>query len=303
MIARVIDRFGKGIRTAPRDVMVAESSGGNKLGKSFGIHKALDMLGSAAGILAAFLILKLMGDNIHSYQSVFVVSIIPIVIALCLFTFVKEHKEPRESKEKEAFWKHRGKLDGQLKLYLFVITLFTLGNYSNTFLLLRANSVGIDSTNVIFLYFIYNAVASLLAIPMGKRSDKSGRKNILVCGYLLFSVVYLIFGFAGSKGSILIAFILYGVYTAMIAGVERAFLAEIAPADLKGTVLGLHGTLVGVALLPASIIAGFLWDHIGISAPFVFGAVLSAAAALILLFGLKGKRGGGQKATILIGKD
>ncbi|MGN0318326.1 MAG: MFS transporter [Lachnospira sp.] len=288
LIARVIDRFGKGIRTAPRDVMVSESSQGSNLGRTFGIHKALDMLGSAVGILSAFFLLKYIGNGIRAYRIVFLVSIIPIVIALCLFGFVKDQKRLREVSVK-PFWKERVHLDGQLKLYLFVVTLFTLGNSSNTFLLLRANSIGIDSTDVIFLYFIYNAVASILAIPMGKRSDKKGRKSLLICGYLLFSVVYLLFGFAPSKISMVVAFVIYGVYTAMIAGVERAFLAEISPAHMKGTILGLHGTLTGIALLPASVIAGFLWNNIGSSAPFVFGSVLSVIAALLLLFGMRGK--------------
>lgn len=287
LIARVIDRFGKGIRTAPRDVMVSESSKESNLGRTFGIHKALDMLGSAIGILSAFLLLKYMGNGIHAYRAVFLVSIVPIVVALCLFGFVKEKRRIRTT-ELQPFWREKVHLDGQLKLYLFVVTLFTLGNSSNTFLLLRANTIGIDSTNVIFLYFIYNSVASVLAVPMGKHSDKKGRKSLLICGYLLFSAVYLLFGFAPSKASMVVAFVLYGVYTAMIAGVERAFLAEIAPAHMKGTVLGLHGTLTGIALLPASVIAGFLWNHVGSSAPFVFGAALSAVAAFLLLFGMRG---------------
>lgn len=289
LIARIIDRFGKGIRTAPRDVMVAESTAGDTLGKSFGIHKALDMLGSAIGILSAFLILTYLGEHVQAYRTVFYVSIIPIVIALCIFPFVRESKHTRKASPNLPFWKQRVKLDRQLKCYLLAVTLFTLGNSSNTFLLLRANAVGIDSTQVIFLYFLYNAVASLLAIPMGKRSDNGGRKPILIGGYLLFSVVYLLFGFAKSKAVMLIAFLLYGVYTAAIAGVERAFLAEIAPPDYKGTILSLHGTLVGIALLPASVIAGLLWEHVSAAAPFVFGAVLSAVAALLLGFGLHRK--------------
>lgn len=293
LAARVIDRFGKGIRTAPRDVMVSESSQGGGLGRTFGIHKALDMLGSAVGILSAFLLLKYIGNGIEAYRVVFIASIVPIVIALCLFGFVKEKKSERASSV-QPFWKEKAHLDGQLKLYLFVATLFTLGNSSNTFLLLRANSIGIDSTNVIFLYFIYNAVASILAVPMGKRSDKKGRKGLLICGYLLFSAVYLLFGFSPSKESMVVAFILYGVYTAMIAGVERAFIAEISPAHLKGTVLGLHGTLTGIALLPASVIAGFLWNNVGSAAPFVFGSALSAVAALLLLFGMKGRKASGE---------
>lgn len=287
LIARVIDRMGKGIRVAPRDVLVSESSDSKTLGKSFGIHKALDMLGSAIGILIAFIILKFLGDSANTYKMVFIVSIIPILIAFIFFPFIKESKTEKKEVKREKFWKNISKLDGQLKLYLFVVLLFTLGNSSNTFLLLRASNVGYSSTNVILLYFVYNIVASILAIPMGKRSDKEGRKNILVVGYLMFSIVYLLFGFATSKISMLIAFILYGIYTAMVTGVERAFIAEIAPTELKGTMLGLHGTIVGIALLPASMIAGLLWENVNVAAPFVLGAILSLVSALILCFGLK----------------
>ncbi len=290
LFARVIDRIGKGIRTAPRDVMVAESSEGGKLGNSFGIHKALDMLGSAAGILAAFFIMKKTGASVHSYRIVFALSLIPIGAALCLFAFVKEKKDREEHCPRGAFWKKGEKLDKNLKLYLAVVTIFTLGNSSNTFLLLRAKNIGFGATGVIMLYFLYNIVASAFAIPMGKRSDRKGRKSVLVRGYLLFALVYMIFAFGRSQTAMITAFSLYGLYTAMMAGAERAFISEIAPSELKGTMLGFHGTLVGVALLPASIIAGVLWEKVGVYAPFVFGAALSLTAAVVLTVGLKEKR-------------
>ncbi|MDD6319484.1 MAG: MFS transporter [Oscillospiraceae bacterium] len=285
LAARVIDRFGKGIRTAPRDVMVSESADKDNMGKSFGIHKMLDMAGSATGILLAFLLMRSIGEN--GYKTVFALSIIPIVIALLLFVFVHEKKEPREAVQREPFWKNISKLDGRLKLYLFVTFLFTLGNSSNSFLLLRANDIGFSDSNTILLYFVYNVTASLLAVPCGKLSDKIGRKTLLVGGYLTFSLVYFGFAFCNSKPLMVLIFVIYGAFTAMTAGVERAFIAEIAPPSLKGTMLGLHSTLAGIALLPASVIAGLLWDGIGAFAPFVFGGVLSLASALILLFKLQ----------------
>lgn len=278
--ARIIDRFGKGIRTAPRDVMVSENSDKSQMGKSFGIHKALDMAGSAIGILLAFLLLKNIGEN--AYKTIFAISIIPVVTALFLFFFIKEKKGIKEVKPREFFWKNMKNLNGNLKLYLAVAFLFTLGNSSNTFLLLKAADLGFSSTDVILLYFVYNAVSALLAIPFGKRSDKVGRKKILVLGYIIFSTVYLGFAFAAAKWMLIAAFVLYGFYTAMVTGVERAFIAEISPAELKGTMLGMHSTLVGIALLPASVLAGVLWNALGSTAPFIFGASLSGAAALIL---------------------
>lgn len=280
--ARVIDRFGKGIRTAPRDVMVSESADQNNMGKSFGIHKMLDMAGSAMGILLSFILLKKIGSNPESYKMIFAISIIPIVIALLLFFFVHEKKEKREPMQREYFWKNISQLDHRLKLYLIITFLFTLGNSSNSFLLLRAYDIGFDSSTTILLYFVYNLTASLLAIPCGKLSDKIGRKHLLVGGYLTFSLVYFGFAFCTSKPLMILIFVVYGIYTAMTAGAERAFIAEIAPANLKGTMLGLHSTLVGIALLPASVIAGFLWDKVGVFAPFMFGAILSLIAALLL---------------------
>ncbi len=320
LAARVIDRFGKGIRTAPRDVLVSESGGDMKLGHSFGLHKTLDMAGSAAGILAAYFIMRA-GDGEYRYKSIFVYSAIPMVIALFLFIFIKEagrnrgigagaakpgpgiagafgvEKSKTRVKGAEAEGEGQKKqlrvfeglrnLDHRLKLYLTVVFIFTLGNSSNTFLLLRAGNVGFDAATVVLLYFLYNIVSSLLSLPFGKLSDKLGRKRVLVTGYLVFSIVYAAFAWAGNKTMIIAAFALYGVFTASTAGVERAFIAELAPRELKGTVLGLHSTIVGIALFPASLIAGLLWSAFGPVAPFALGAGLSLAAALTLGVGLR----------------
>lgn len=280
LTARIIDRFGKGIRTAPRDVMVSESADKNHMGKAFGIHKMLDMAGSAIGILLAYLLVKNIGNN--NYKTVFALSVIPIAIALLLFLFVQEKKENRETIQRDHFWNSISQLDNRLKLYLAITFLFTLGNSSNSFLLLRASDMGFDSSSTILLYFIYNLTASLLAVPCGKLSDKIGRKQLLICGYITFSLVYFSFAFCSCKSFMIIIFVIYGVYTAMTAGAERAFIAEIAPLQLKGTMLGLHSTLVGIALLPASMIAGLLWDYIGAYAPFLFGSILSLLSAVLL---------------------
>ncbi len=285
LFARIIDRIGKGIRTAPRDALVAESADSAHMGKSFGIHKALDKAGSALGILFAYLLLA---DTVGAfdYKKVFALSAIPAVLGLFALLFVKEEKMKKTASkeiEKERFWHNLKNIDGNLKLYLAIAFIFTLGNSSNAFLLLRANNIGFSDMNVVLLYLVYNLTAALLAIPFGKLSDKLGRKCVLVAGYLIFSAVYLGFAFSNHQTTFILLFVLYGFYTAMISGVERAMITEIAPQNLKGTMLGLHATVVGVALLPASVIAGLLWYKIGPAAPFVFGAVLSLAAALILV--------------------
>lgn len=284
--ARVIDRIGKGIRTAPRDVLVSESADKNNMGKAFGLHKALDMAGTAIGILITYFLLRNASGD-FDYKKLFLFSIIPSVVGLCMFLFVKEKKEPHVIKQHEPFWNNVKKIDSQLKLYLLVVFLFTLGNSSNAFLLLKAKAVGFDDVDVILLYFIFSITAAFLSVPFGRMSDKIGRKRLLVSGYFVFTVVYLGFAFATGRTFMTAMFVLYGVYTAMITGVERAFVAEISPKELKGTMLGLHSTIAGIALLPASVIAGVLWSTFGDTVPFMFGACMSFTSVILLLVFMK----------------
>ncbi len=286
LFAKVIDRVGKGIRTAPRDVLICESTTQNTLGRSFGLHKAMDMAGSALGILVSFFLVRSSHDGFH-YKNLFLLSAIPAVIGLVMLSFVREKKLPRCASEQVNFFKNFGKLDSRLKMFLVIAFLFTLGNSSNAFLLLRAQDKGFTPAGVILLYFTYNVTASILALPLGRLSDKIGRRRLLVSGYAVFALVYFGFAVAHSKGTLILMFVVYGVYTAMTAGVERAFISEVSPKDLKGTMLGLHSSLVGIALLPASTIAGFLWDVVSPAAPFFFGGSLALVAGIALFFTLR----------------
>ncbi len=292
LAARVIDRFGKGIRTAPRDVLVSENAKDGRQGTAFGLHKTLDMAGSAVGILLSYFLMRNSSGE-FAFKRVFALSIIPAIIGLIILGFVKEKRIPAEPKKAENFLKSFKNLDIRLKQFLIVAFVFNLSNSSNTFLLLRAQNVGYSATSVILLYFLFNLTSSLLALPFGRLSDKIGRRSLLVAGYIAFGIVYLGFAVCTSHAAMVVLFAAYGVYIALTAGIERAFLAEISPKELKGTVLGLHSSLVGIALLPASVVAGFLWDTVSPSAPFYLAGVLAFASAAAILFILrtdKGKR-------------
>ncbi len=186
--ARAIDRIGKGIRTAPRDALVAQSCGSNNLGGAFGLHKMLDMLGSSLGVVLAFAFVA----TGYAFDKAFLYSIIPAIIGVMIIPFIKENKCSKPKPEKFVF--KNIKLDKKLKLYLAVIFLFCLGNSSNAFLLLKAQETGFSASQVILLYLVFSLSASLLAVPSGRLSDKFGRSAILVPGYMIYGLVYL--GFA-----------------------------------------------------------------------------------------------------------
>lgn len=275
LLARIVDRFGKGIRTAPRDALIAESADSGKLGKAYGLHKAFDMMGASIGILLAFFLMATSGAE--GFRNIFIVSMIPAVIGPLCVLFVKDDKKKSAPKRLDFKWKV---LDKKLKLFLIIIFIFTLGNSSNAFILLRATGAGFSSREAILLYFVFNLIASLLSYPIGRLSDKIGRKYTLSVGYLLYGLVYLGIGLLSSRTAFWGLFAVYGVYTALTVGGERALIAEIAPPHLKGSALGLHSAIVGVGLLPASYIAGKLWELIGQAAPFVFGGCLAVFASI-----------------------
>lgn len=276
LVARVIDRTGKGIRTAPRDALVAQSSDVKKLGGSFGLHKMLDMAGSSLGVIFAYIFVA----TNFGFHKAFLFSIIPAVIGILIILAVREDRSCEAPCEKLNL---KGlKLEGKLKIYLAVIFVFCLGNSSNTFLLLKSQEQGFSSSLVILLYLIFNVSTSLLAIPAGKLSDRFGRSKILVPGYLIYGLVYLGFALLSSKPAIVLLFIAYGAYNAFISGAERAFIVENSPNGLRGTVLGIYGMLQGIGLLLSSIIAGLMWDHINSSAPFLFGGILGVASAIMI---------------------
>ncbi|MEO0083108.1 MAG: MFS transporter [candidate division WOR-3 bacterium] len=278
-LSRLIDRFGKGIRTAPRDALIADSTDRTQRGRAFGLHRTLDTLGAAIGVLIAYYFLK---SYLTGYSQVFLLSLVPAVLGvLVLFSAQEKIKTIMDYKEKIKFqWRN---LPIKLRLFLIIVFLFALGNSSNQFLILRAKNLGHSVTSVLLLYLSYNLIYGICSFPIGRLSDKIGRKKILVIGYLIYGLVYLGFALIINPKFLWLLFGTYGFYSAFTEGIEKSFVSDIAAEDVRGTMLGLHATLVGIGLLPASIIAGGLWQIFGASAPFYFGGVLGIVASIGLM--------------------
>jgi len=280
--ARVVDRMGKGIRTAPRDALIADSSAEGQRGMSFGLHRAMDTGGAVLGVLLAyFFFTHFTGD----YARVFLWSLLPAAIGVLLLVFVREAK-PKEGKAARLPSLRWNVLPRKLQLFLIVALVFTLGNSSNTFLLLRAKNLGFSPATALLLYLVYNLVYGLVSYPAGKLSDRIGRKTLLVAGYAFYGLVYLGFALVNAPGQTWILwalFGLYGLYIGFTEGVEKALVTDLAPADLRATAIGLHATIVGIGLFPASFVAGQLWDRLGPAATFYFGGGMGLVAAVGLL--------------------
>ncbi len=284
LVGRTIDRFGKGVRTAPRDALIADSAKDGKRGAAFGLHRSLDTLGAVIGVALAYFLVVMYKGNL---KSIFLFSLIPASLGVLNLFFVREKRA--ETKSSPGKIKLRWSiLDKRLKLFLIFTFLFTLGNSSNLFLLLRAKDLGSSAADVILLYLVYNIVYLLVAYPASRLSDKFGRKNLLVAGYFFYGLVY--FGFAVNRSTPLLwlLFGVYGLYIGFTEGVEKALVADVAPRELRATVIGLHATLVGIGLFPASFLAGMLWKFVGVQAPFYFGAAMGICSSVGLLFILKG---------------
>ena len=293
LASRLTDRFGKGIRTAPRDALIADSTDPTRRGTAFGLHRALDSAGASVGVILAYIFFVSLHDD---FSGIFLISVIPAVLGIVILFFVREKITPRKMEvtargngkpvnARVPWWSGLGSrwsaLDRRLKLFLLVVFVFSLGNSSNQFLLLRAKNQGFDDATVILMYLVFNIVYALAAWPAGRLSDRVGRKALLVLGYLTYGVVYVGFAIA-SPLQLWGLFATYGLYIAFTEGVEKALVSDIAPLDLRATLIGLHATFVSIGLLPASVLAGFLWDTFGPQVPFYFGGAMGIVAAIAL---------------------
>jgi MFS family permease len=285
--SRFIDRFGKGVRTAPRDAIIAESADKAYLGRAFGFHRSMDTMGAVVGPALAFFLLGLFSND---YRKVFWLSMIPGVIAVLLIIFfIKERKRVGAqfiapagpmNQTPTLTLKH---FDWRFKFFVVITGLFALGNSSDVFLILRAQQVGVSAVMIPMVYLLFNLIYSLSSLPAGVAADRFGKKRVILSGFVLFAILYYGFGAASNAKAIWVLFGLYGLFMGLTEGIQKAFLATIIPQDFKATAFGVYNTIVGLAMFPASLIGGWLWDHVSPSATFYFGAFTAGASAVFFV--------------------
>lgn len=292
---RFTDRFGKGIRTAPRDALVADSLSASERGKGFGFHRAMDTAGAALGlVLAVVVVFSFQKGNLElvrgTYQWLVLLGIIPAVLALVVFFFVREarksnlkHKNTCEPSSPGNIVKGISGFDKRFVLFLVVMFLFTLGNSSDAFLILRAQDLGNSVLYILLMLILFNAVYAAVAPPAGMLSDRLGRKRLIVLGWAFYVLTYLGFAMATDSWQMWVLLVLYGIYYGLAEGVARALIADLVPAEKCGTAYGIFHGVVGITLLPASVIAGWLWQSVSPAATFYFGAGMACLALIGLL--------------------
>ncbi len=280
MGSRFMDRFGKGVRTAPRDAIIAESTDKSSLGKTFGFQRAMDTMGAVAGPALTFFLLGILSND---YRKIFWLSMIPGVIAVLLIIFFIAEK-----KRSVAVYADRPKMtirhfDRKFRFFVIISALFAVGNSSDMFLILRAQQAGVSTVLIPMVYLLFNVVYALSSIPAGVAADRFGKERVILLGFILFAFLYYGFAVAADAKAIWFLFALYGLFMGLTDGVQRAFLATIIPLDFKATAFGLYNTVVGLAMLPASLIGGWLWDHVSPSATFYFGSATATVSAVLFI--------------------
>jgi MFS family permease len=303
LLLRFSDRLGKGIRTAPRDALVADSVKAENRGFGFGLHRAADSLGATLGLVVAAAVTYAAGPDAvtlgeNTFHVVIWISILPAFLGVLSLILIARDvpivPKPKSAVEAAAIPPAAGKprLNPRLTGFFIVVALFTLGNSSDAFLVLRAQDRGLSVFHVMLALVVFNLVYTIVSMPAGLRSDRVGRGRVLVFGWLIYGLVYLGFALAGASWQIYILYALYGVYYAMVEGTARAYVADLSSPEHRGTAYGIYNTAVGIMALPASLIAGIIWQGVGdwpglgASAPFLFGSAMAIVAVLLTVFWL-----------------
>lgn len=289
---RLADRVGKGIRTSPRDALIADAVPVAQRGRAFGLHRAGDHMGAVIGPLIAFAVLRW---TTLSLRALFLLAAIPGALAvIALVVGVKETPRPVTPPRSEGAAASRPRLGAGLPrrfwAYLAVLVVFTLGNSSDAFLLLRASQLGVSAALIPILWAMLHVVKAGTSTPAGTLSDRVGRVPLIVGGWLVYALVYLAFGRAGATWQAWALFAVYGTYFGLTEGVEKALVADLVPTEKRGAGFGWYNLAIGLGALPASVIFGVVWDRYGAARAFELGAALSALAAVGLVVVMRGRR-------------
>lgn len=291
---RLTDRVGKGLRASPRDALLADSAPPEARGLAYGFHAAADNAGAVLGPLIAFFILRMHGvggvnanDRLmpaqeHALRNVFWLSAIPAAIAILILLVVVRDVPHRDDTKSGDTTSGTGALSGRFWGYLVVVLLFTLGNSTDAFLLLRANQLGVPVALAPVLWAVLNFVKAATGTYGGRLSDTLGRKPLIVGGWLLYAAVYFAFAWAGAPWQAWALFALYGIFYGMTEGTEKALVADIVPHTRRGAAFGWYNLAIGLAALPASLIFGWIWDRFGAPSAFIFGATMAVVAAVLM---------------------
>jgi MFS family permease len=279
LISRISDRVGKGIRTAPRDALLASYSDGNS-GAVFGFHRGMDTLGAAIGPVVALILLNFYPNN---FQLIFLLAFIPSVIAVSFTLLIKDKQNSVKVKSKKnylEFWKSAPK---EYKRVLVLITIFSLVNSSDVFLILKSQNISNSNSLAIFGYVFYNIIYAVSSYPLGGLSDKLGKQKVFSFGLIIFSAVYFGFAFVDNIDFIWVFFALYGIYAASTEGVSKAWISDLIPNEQRGSAIGLLTMLSSFSVLIGSFLTGVLWDKFGSSVPFIISASLSIVISIIII--------------------
>lgn len=281
---RITERVGKGLRSAPRDALIADSTTREDLGRAYGLHKAMDSTGAVLGPLLILPVLLLAGTVTEgTYRTIFLLSTIPAAISVLIILFYVRDVGGDRPRCTASLFKDSRRLGKEFWLLTVMVLVFFMGEISYAFFVLRSEGLGMSTVTTILLYVLFNIVFVVVSFPSGVLSDRLGRKPVLAFSFVLFALTCLAMAWADGLPLLALGFVLYGVYKGSSEGVFKAFVVDVVPRDLCGTALGVYHTSIGLVMLPGGIIAGLLWDMVGPWGTFLFG-ISTSILALILMF-------------------